>query len=443
MLHLGLLVTANGAHAGAWRLPDAIPQEAYTLHHYVNIARTAERGLLDFLFFADTLALQPSRNPANVGRTPPIAHLEPFTLLAALSAVTTHIGLAGSATTTYNPPYQVARVVASLDHISHGRAAWNLVTSANPAEACNFGYDSHPDKADRYTRASEFADVVLGLWDCWSADAFIYDKQAGQYFDPAKLRALDHDGAHFKVKGPLTMPRTPQGRPVVAQAGSSPDGRALAARTADIVFTAQQDFAGAKAFYDDMHHRLAASGRPADAIVILPGVVPIAGRTQAEADAKFRHLQQAFDPALGIDVLSAEFGIDMSIHPLDRPLRSDLPPSPIANSRRDLLLAQARRENLTLRELAARTASLGHWTLCGTPQTIVDTLQDWHARGAADGFMIMPASFPAGLDDVVDLVVPELQRRGLFRTAYQHHTLRGNLGIATPPMPSMQIACAR
>lgn len=413
-------------------MPGATPEKSFTLSMYRDMAEQAEAGCFDFLFLADTLALIPSRNPRTLGRTPPIGHLEPFTLLSALAAVTRHIGLAGSATTTYNQPYQVARVLASLDHISGGRAAWNLITSANPAEAWNFGFSEHPDKADRYERAGEFADVVTGLWDSWSPDAFGFDKAGGQYFYPEGMHPLNHDGERFKVRGPLNMARSPQGRPVIAQAGSSDAGRELAARTAEVVFTAQQTLSGAKAFYDDMQARMARFGRDGSQMKILPGVVPIVGRTDEEAQEKRAALEEAYDAFLGLDTLSAEFGIDMTAYPLDEPLPTDLPQSPKSTSRRDLLTAQATADGLTLRQLAKRCASLGHWALCGSPTTVADTLQEWFEAGAADGFMIMPASQPIGTREFVATVIPELQRRGVFRTAYEGATLRENLGLDIP-----------
>ena len=432
-LHLGLMLTATGAHFGSWRLPESTPECSFSVDHYAKIAKIAERGLLDFLFIADTLALYPNNNPRTHGRTPLISHLEPFTLLSALAVITHNIGLAGSATTTYNHPYQVARIVASLDHISSGRAAWNLVTSANPAEAWNFGYKDHPDSVGRYERAGEFADVVTGLWNSWTIDAFSFDKVAGLYSDPAGMRVLNHHGAHFNVRGPLNMARSPQGRPVIAQAGSSEPGRALAARTAEVIFTAQQTFDGAKSFYDDIRLRVNKLGRARSEVLIFPGLVPIVGPTQSAAQAKRTRIDEAFDPALGIDSLSVEFGIDMSVYPLDEPLPADLPGTSKGSSRRQLLCDQALRDSLTLRQLASKTASLGHWTLCGTADSIADTLQSWFEGGAADGFILMPASQPDGIEDFVDMVIPELQRRGLFRSDYESSTLRGNLGLAVPP----------
>ena len=433
-MHIGLLMTANGSHFGGWRLPDAEPATSYQLQHYVRLALEAERGCLDFVFMADTLALVSTQLPQTLGRAPPIAHLEPLTLLAALAAVTQHIGLAGSATTTYNQPYQVARQFASLDHISNGRAGWNLITSANPAEAWNFGFEQHPDHADRYERAREFADVVFGLWDSWTDTAFRFDKASGQYFDPAGMRTLNHAGRHFKVRGPLNMARPPQGRPVVAQAGSSEAGRALAAATADVVFTAQKDMQAAQGFRADIHARAVALGRDPAGIVVLPGVAPIIGATESAAQARRREIEEAFDPLIGLDALSAEFGIDLTSYELDAPLPDGLPESPRATSRRDLLLGSARREGLTLRQLAARTASLGHWVLCGTPAMVADTLEEWFHGGAADGFIVMPSALPSGLEDFVRLVVPELQRRGLFRTRYEGRMLRDHLGL--PPQRS-------
>ena len=431
-MHLGLLMTANGSHFGGWRLPQADPATSFRLQHYVDMAQEAERGCFDLLFMADTLALVPTQLPGTLGHAPLIAHLEPLTLLSALAAVTTRIGLAGSATTTYNQPYQVARQFASLDHISGGRSGWNLITSSNPAEAGNFGFDRHPDHADRYERAREFAEVVFGLWDSWTDAAFTFDKVSGQYFDPQGMRPLDHVGPHFRVKGPLNMARTPQGRPVVAQAGSSDAGRALAAATADIVFTAQQNLAGAVAFHKDIKARAVAAGRNPEHIRVLPGVAPIVGDTDEQAQARYQALQAAFDPIVGLDALSAEFGIDLTGYRLDQPLPEELPASPRATSRRELMLNLARGEGLTLRQLSARTASLGHWVLCGSARSIADTLEQWFHGGAADGFIVMPSALPSGLNDFVRQVVPELQRRGLFRTRYDGLTLRDHLGLPVP-----------
>lgn len=431
-LHLGVLVTPNGAHNGAWRLPDARPEDGFKLSHYVDIAQTSERGKLDFLFLADGYGMLPQKNPATAGRSPTLAFLEPFTLLSSLAGVTKHIGLAGSGTTTYFPPYMLARLVASLDHLSGGRAGWNLITSANPAEAWNFGYEQHPDKEDRYKKASEFADVVFGLWDSWQDDAWLFDKDKGQFYDPEGYKTLNHDGDHFKVKGPLTMPRTPQGRPVVAQAGSSEDGRNLAARTAEVVFTAQQNFEGAKAFYTDMRERLAKAGRVDEEMAILPGIVPVVGRTMEEAQAKAVALRDSYPADLGLELLNTEFGIDLSVYPLDQPLPDDLPPSAQATSRRDLMIGFAKREGLTLGQLASATASLGHWMVVGTPETVADLMEKCLNEGAADGFIVMPASMPEGLRDFVDLVVPELQRRDLFRKEYEGTTLRDSLGMKVP-----------
>jgi alkanesulfonate monooxygenase len=431
-LRLGVLVTANGIHNGAWRLPSSRPSDSYTLKHYVDIAQTAERGLFDMFFLADNAAILPPYNPDTYGRVPPLSHLEPFTLLSALAAVTSHIGLAGSATTTYYQPYQVARMVASLDHLSGGRAAWNVITSANPAEAWNFGYEEHPDKSVRYERAGEFVDVVMGLWDCWEEDAFVYDKERGQYFEPSKLHYLEHRGEHFPyVKGPLSSPPTPQYRPIITQAGQSDQGKDLAARTADVVFTAQQTRESALAYAQDLRSRAARVGREGQ-VQVLPGLVPITGRTRSEAEDRYAAMQDAYDIGVGLDLMQIEFGIDLRPYELDSPLPPDLPPSPIATSRRDLLLEQSVREGLTLRELAKQTASYGHKTVIGTPEEIADLMQDWHEAGAADGYTILPASVPEGMNDFVDLIVPELQRRGIFRTEYEANTLRGNLGV--PPV---------
>jgi N-acetyl-S-(2-succino)cysteine monooxygenase len=439
-MHLGLLMTANGSHFGGWRLPGSKPRDSFRLKHYLNMAQEAEAAKFDFLFMADTLALIPPRSPKTHGRVPLIAHLEPLTLLSALASTTRHIGLAGSATTTYNHPYQVARMFASLDHISEGRAAWNLITSSNPAEAWNFGFEQHPDHADRYERAREFADVVCRLWDSWTPDAFRLDQLSGAYFDPTGMRPLNFRGKFFNVRGPLNMARSPQGRPIIAQAGSSEAGRDLAAATAELVFTAQQQLRGAKEFFSDIKTRAEKYGRRAEHLSVLPGVAPIVGDTDAEARARLLALSRAFDPLIGLDALSAEFGLDMSVYSLDHPLPEELPASTKSTSRRELLLAQARRDNLTLRELAAETASLGHWVLCGSVNRIADTLQEWFEGGAADGFIIMPSYLPEGLSEFARLVVPELRRRGLFRKDYAGRTLRDHLGLPVPEIPASATA---
>ena len=326
----------------------------------------------------------------------------------------------------------MARKFASLDHISGGRAGWNLVTSANGDEAFNFGLDAHVQHARRYERAREFAEVVLGLWDSWEDDAFPRDPTSGPFFDPARLPVLNHEGRHFRVRGPLNVPRSPQGRPVLVQAGSSEPGKALAAETAEAIFTAHQTLADAQAFYADVKGRLASYGRGPDEVKIMPGIFPVVGRTEQEAANKFGSLQELIHPEVGLGLLSKMIGHDLSGHPVDGPL-PEVPESNAGKSRADLLVALARREGLSIRQLYLRIAGArGHRQILGTPAQIADQLEEWFTAGAADGFNIMPPILPAGLDDFVELVIPELQRRGLFRTEYEGRTLRESLGLRRP-----------
>jgi N-acetyl-S-(2-succino)cysteine monooxygenase len=362
-----------------------------------------------------------------------IAQFEPLTLLGGLAAVTKRVGLTASATTTYTEPYHLARMLASLDHMSGGRVGWNLVTSQNEAEAYNFGLDTHPSHAQRYARAKEFAKVVMGLWDSWEDDAFPRDKKSGIFFDPAKLHVLNHKGRIFSVRGPLNVPRPPQGHPVILQAGSSDVGKDLAAFCGEVIFTAQHALAGAQAFYADVKGRLTRYHRSPDDVLIIVGVFPYVGKTQQEADEKFDELQSLIDPAVGLSLLASELGgVDLSAYPLDGPLPS-LPESNAGKSRQRLLAGMAQRENLTIRQLFRYVAGgRGHWQIVGTPQRIADQLEEWFQKEAADGFMIMPPALPGDLEDFIELVVPELQRRRLFRTDYHGQTLREHLGLRRP-----------
>jgi FMN-dependent oxidoreductase (nitrilotriacetate monooxygenase family) len=357
--------------------------------------------------------------------------LEPLTLLSALAASTERIGLIGTATTTYNEPYTVARQFASLDQISDGRAGWNLVTSDNAAEAANFGRDQHVAHALRYERAREFHEVVAGLWNGWQDGVFVNDKAGGRLVDPARLRKLEHRGKHFAVAGPLNVARSPQGRPVVVQAGGSETGRELAAATAEVVFTAQPSLASAQDFYRDMKRRVVAHGREPASLKVMPGLFAVVGRTQAEADDKFGQLQGLIEPKAGLALLGRMIGnFDLSPYPLDGPL-PELPQTQDGQqSRQQLLTKLAQGENLTIRQLYERIAGgRGHFTVVGTAENVADQMQAWFEGEAADGFNFMAPSLPGGLDDFLTLVVPELQRRGLFRTAYQGSTLRSHLGL--------------
>ncbi|MBS7413459.1 LLM class flavin-dependent oxidoreductase [Pseudomonas syringae] len=430
-MKLGAFLMATGHHVAAWRHPDVPADAGLDFKHYRHVARVAEAAKFDALFVADSVAAATGDIASRMARSD---HFEPLTLLSALSAVTEHIGLIATATTTYNEPYHVARKFASLDHLSGGRAGWNLVTSDAAAEAQNFGRAQHVGHAERYSRAREFHQVVTGLWDSWADDAFTRDKASGEYYDPARLHVLNHQGEHFRVKGPLNVARSPQGQPVVVQAGSSEVGRDLAAQTAEVVFTAQTSLASAQAFYADLKGRLSAYGRAVDSLKIMPGVFIVVAETEALAKAKFESFQELVEPRVGVALLGRMLGnFDLSGYPLDGPL----PELPLTDSgqrsRQKLLTELADQENLTLAQLGRRIAGgRGHYSLIGTPEQIADELQRWFEQGAADGFNVLVPHLPGGLEDVARLLVPELQRRGLFRTEYEGTTLRENLGLQRP-----------
>ncbi|MFL6797158.1 MAG: LLM class flavin-dependent oxidoreductase [Xanthobacteraceae bacterium] len=431
-MRLGLFFDGSGHHVAAWRHPSVNAQARLDIEQYVRIAQTAERGKFDLLFTADTNATFGADDVDVWQRTSACARLEPLTLLAALAMATKRIGLVATMTTTYYEPFTVARFFASLDHISKGRSGWNLVTSLAAAEALNFSRETHAEHAVRYARAREFAEVVLGLWESWDDGAVIADKASGMFFDPEKMHFLNHKGEHFSVRGPLMMQRCPQGHPVIVQAGQSEQGRELAAETAEVVFTVQQNLDAARAFYSDVKQRAARHGRDPSAIKVLPGVMVVIGETRAHAEEKYEQLQELIEPELGIKNLSAYFGKDLSGYPLDGPV-----PDPIwANAehgRLKVIVELARREKLSIRQLYKRViGQRAHRTVCGTARDIAGTLEHWFTAGAADGFNLLPLTIPDGLDDIVDLLVPELQRRGLFRTEYEGVTLRENLGLAKP-----------
>lgn len=425
-LHLNAFLMGVGHHEAAWRHPRTEPSRVTDVRHYQQLARTAERGRLDSVFLADGLALW------NNVRHNALAGLEPLTLLAALAAVTDHIGLIATVSTTYNEPFHVARKFASLDHISGGRAGWNIVTSAGEAEAHNFGVE-RPAHADRYARAEEFLDVVTGLWDSWEDDAVVGDRAGGVYADTGRIHPIEHLGRHFRVRGPLNTSRPPQGHPLLVQAGSSEDGKEFAARHAEAVFTAQQTFAEARDFYTDLKGRLSRHGRRADELLVLPGISPIIGSTEREARDLAQELEELIIPAYGLTQLATLIGVELGEDALDRPLPDVPVETEGAQSRRKLVIDLARRDNLTVRQLLGRLAGgRGHRVVAGTPERIADEIQEWFTGGAADGFNVMPPLLPAGLDDFVDHVVPELQIRGLFRTEYEGRTLRENYGLARP-----------
>jgi FMN-dependent oxidoreductase (nitrilotriacetate monooxygenase family) len=431
-MHLGLFILATGSHVAGWRYPGAVGS-FQDFPAVAQIGRTAERGKFDLIFVGDNLYADAGSHPSYTLR------LEPLTMLAALAASTSHIGLGATVSTTYSDPFSVARAFASLDHVSNGRAAWNAVTTANSSAAANFG-TTHPDHARRYEMAGEFLDVVKGLWDGWADDAVVADRVSGLYIDPARLRPIDHDGPFFKVKGPLNISRSPQGHPVVLQAGGSEAGQNLAARTADVVFSVVQDIDEAKAGYASLKNRLPAFGRKAEDVTVLPGVMPIVGRTDKDALEKLAVLQSFVSGSNALAILSDRLGQDMSAYDLDGPV-PDLALPDSYQSFASVMLAKARRENMTLRDLYNLTAAArGHWVLCGSAERIADTLQAWFDDRAADGFNVMPPYFHEGFEDFVQLVVPILQERGLFRADYAGTTLRDHLGLRRPANPFFQSA---
>ncbi|AJE47047.1 alkanesulfonate monooxygenase [Celeribacter indicus] len=438
-MRLGAFLTATGQHIAAWRHPDVQADGGINLQEYIRIVKIAEAGKFDMMFLADNAGIW-DRELESDGRSSRAGYFEPITLLSALSAVTEKIGLVATATTSFNEPYTIARKYASLDHLSGGRAGWNLVTSANAAEAYNYGLDVHLLHAERYNRAEEFADVVTGLWETWEDDALLFDKEGGRFFDPDKLKLLNHAGKYFKVRGPLNVPRTPQGRPVMVQAGSSEPGKELAARTAEVVFTAQPKLEDGIAFYADLKGRLARYGRTPCELKIMPGLSPVVGATREEAQAKFRELQDLIDPDVALGMLSSMAGHDLSGYPLDGPF-PDLSDSDSGKGRLKVLTDTARRENMTIRELANHIAGTrGHNLVIGTPTEIADQMEEWFASEAADGFNIMPQALPGSLSDFVDLVIPELRKRGLFRDEYEGTTLRENLGLPWPELGGVRRA---
>ncbi|MEZ0089586.1 LLM class flavin-dependent oxidoreductase [Streptacidiphilus sp. EB129] len=429
-LHLNLFLMGVGHHEAAWRHPRTNPEHLSSLAHFQRLAATAEAAGFDSVFLADGVeGPDPARGNAW------ISHFEPFTLLAALAVSTERIGLIGTVSTGFTEPYNLARQFASLDHLSNGRAGWNIVTSAGDRAARNFNRTANQEHAVRYQRAAEYLDVVESLWDSWEDDALVLDRAGGVLTDPSKLHEINHRGEHFQVLGPLNIPRGPQGRPLLVQAGSSQDGRAFAAAHAEAVFTAQQTLDEGQEFYADLKRRAAALGRTPDSIVVLPGIVPVIGSTEAEAKALDQELDELINPARAIATLSTLLGVDLTDHPLDAPLPPLPPVSAIngAKSRFELVRDLAERDGLTLRQLVGRLGGgRGHQVLPGTPEQIADHIEHWFTHGAADGFNVMPPILPEGLDLFAEHVVPLLRERGLFRHEYQGTTLRDHYGLARP-----------
>src|SRR6202047_4707709 len=412
-LHLGAFMRPVGIHTAWWRYPGAYPDANFNLKHLIRFAQTLERGRFDAWFMADHLAVLNMPMTA-VKRSATVTSFDPLTLLPVLAMVTEHLGLIATASTTFEPAYTIARRFASLDHISGGRAGWNLVTTSNPDAALNFGLTEHMEHGERYRRAREFFNVVTGLWDSWAEDAFIRDVENGVYFAPDRMHVLDHKGEFLSVRGPLNIARPIQGWPVIVQAGASDAGRQLAAETAEMIFASGGKLADARHYYADVRQRAKKAGRDPDHIKILPGALVVVGETAEEAREKRALLDSLVHPDSGLASLP------------------EIPESNASKSGRERVIERARRDNLTVRQLAQIAGSYGGLALVGTPKMIADEMQEWLLSDACDGFNIMFPHVPGGLDDFVDQVVPELQRRGLFRREYAGKTLRENLGLPRP-----------
>ena len=429
-LRLGAFMRPVGIHTAWWRYPGAYPDANFNLKHLVRFAQTLERGRFDAFFMADHLGVL-NMPMAALKRSATVTSFDPLTLLPALAMVTEHLGLMATGSTTFDSPYHVARRFASLDHISGGRAGWNIVTTSNPDAALNFGLEEHVEHDERYRRAREFYDVVTGLWDSFADDAFVRDVDAGLYFDPAKMHVLDHKGKYLSVRGPLNIARPVQGWPLIVQAGASDDGRQLAAETAEAVFTGGGSLADGQKLYADIKGRMEKVGRNPEHLKILPGAFVVVGDSVDEAKEKRAKLDSMVHYDSAIASLSVQLGTDASGFDPD----GQLPPIPETNaskSGRQRLVDAAARDKLTVRQLAQRVGGYGGLSFVGTPVTIADQMEEWLTTNGSDGFNIMFPYLPAGLDDFVDKVVPELQKRGIFRTEYEGRTLRENLGLPRP-----------
>lgn len=429
-LHLNLFVYPGGHHEAAWRYHGTDPDRLLDIGFYQDLARRAEEAVFDAVFFADGPSLADNVRYASRFR------LEPFTWLSAVAAATERIGLIATASTTYTEPYNLARLFASLDHLSRGRAGWNIVTTGAPQAAGNFGLDEHPVHAERYDRAREFVEVVTRLWDSWEDEALVADQKSGVFADTDRIHEIGHSGRHLRVRGPLNLPRSPQGRPVYVQAGSSEDGRSFAAAHAEAVFTAHQTLRGGQDFYADLKARAAALGRDPGRLLVLPGISPFIGSTEAEARALHAEFDELTQPEYSLQLLRRLLGLDLTADQLDGPVPRRLIETEGERgngSRFQLVLDIIDREQPTVRGLMHRLAGArGHRVVAGTPEQVADQIQEWYEQGAADGFNVMPPWLPGGFDLFADQVVPILRARGLFRTAYEATTLRGHYGLPRP-----------
>ncbi|VUC32772.1 unnamed protein product [Clonostachys rosea] len=430
-LHLTAFMRPVSLHTGAWRYPGSYPDANFNLNHLKSFIQKLEKAKFDAFFMADHLAVLNMPVEA-LKRSHTVTSFEPFTLLSALSVVTERIGLAATASTTYDEPYHIARRFASLDHLSNGRAAWNIVTTGNPESSKNFGRDEHMEHSDRYKRAREFYNVVTGLWDSFADDAFVRDVDSGIYFDPEKLHTLNHEGDDLKVKGPLNIARPVQGWPVIVQAGQSEPGKQLAAETAELVFCAPRDLESAKLFYADVKGRTAAAGRNPDHIKILPAALIVIGDTVEDAKNKRLKLDTFVHYDSAIASLSISLGVDASKFDPDGPLPDDIPETNASKSGRESVIKLAKDEGLSVRQLAQRYGGYSGLAFVGTPETVADGFEQWLNEGGADGFTVTFPFLPQGLDDVTEKLVPELQRRGIFRKDYTGTTLREHLGLPRP-----------
>jgi len=432
-MHIGVFFKNTGHHIAAWRSMAAQPDAGINLKHYIACAQTAERAGFDFLFYADSAATREAAIDSLHRSSQYTAYFEPTTLLASLATATERIGLVATQTTSYNEPYNIARRFASLDHLSGGRAGWNVVTSGNDAEALNFGRDEHYEHDERYLRAQEFVEVVKGLWDSWDDDAFLYDRAGGRFFDPQKMHKLNHVGKYFKVRGPLNVPRTPQGHPVIFQAGISEAGRELAAATAEGVFSGELTIERSQAHYADIKQRMPKYRRGPDDLRVLPGCTVFCGRTAAEAADKERELAELIHPVVGREYVGTLLGLDLSDCDVDDKLPDRESKTRAKAGIARSVKAMAERENLTIRGIYMKLAgSHGKLTLRGTPVEIADTMADWFHNHACDGFIMQPSTMPGDLRDIAELLVPELQNRGLIRIGYEGKTLRDHMGLKRP-----------
>ena len=427
MMRLGAFLAGTGSNMASWRHPDAVPDAAINLDYYKQLTRRAEEAKLDFVFFGDGLYISEKSHPNFLNR------FEPLTLLAALAMDTKQIGLAATLSTSYSEPFTVARQFASIDHISEGRAGWNIVTSPLEGSALNYSKAEHPQHDLRYRMAVEYLEVTKGLWDSWEDDAFVRNKETGQFIDPHKLHRVNHKGEFFSVQGPLTISRSKQGRPVLIQAGSSEAGKEFASQVADAVFTGQATIEDAQEFYQDVKGRAVKHGRRSEEILMLPGCNPIVGATPEEAEAKYQEISNLVVIDDALNYLGRYFNdIDFTQYDLDEqfPDLGDFARNGW-ESATDRIKKVSREEGLTLRQMALRSTTPKS-PFIGTPEQVADTMQAWFEAGAADGFMMNASVLPLGFNDFVDLVLPVLKDRGLFRTEYEHDTLRGNLGLAKP-----------